>query len=138
MYLTPEELNTSLYAHVVREITGGDAQIAAQAIEAAIEEVASYLGQRYDTDLIFGAEGTARSALILENTKVVAVWQIIKLSNAETIYEMWKERYDRVIDYLKLVAKGTIAPRLPLRTDEDGAITLKAKFGSNRKFNHEL
>lgn len=77
-----------MYAHIVNEITEGDTQIVLQAIDAAIEEVRSYLRTRYDTYLIFNAEGNDRNALILENTKVVAVWNIIRLSNAEIIYEI--------------------------------------------------
>lgn len=138
MYLEPEELNSSMYAHVIREITGGDEQIALQAIEEAIEEVRSYLRPRYDTEKIFGAEGKERNALILGNTKVVAVWNLIRLSNAETIYEIWKERYDRVIKYLEGVAAGTRTPSLPLLTDERGEVKIKIRCGSNPKFTHSL
>ena len=52
MYLTPEELKSHMYAHIVEEITEGDEQIVLQAIEAAVEEVRSYLRPRYDTDRI--------------------------------------------------------------------------------------
>lgn len=138
MYLKAEELNGSMYAHIIDEITEGDTQIVLQAIEAAIEEVRSYLRVRYDVAKVFAAEGSARNALILENTKVITVWNIIKLSNAETIYEMWKERYDRVINYLVKVADGDAAPDLPLITNQQGNIVIKAKFGSNPKFNHSL
>lgn len=138
MYLKPEELNGSMYAHILSEITGGDTQIILQAIEAAIEEVRSYLRARYDTAKVFSAEGPERNALILENTKVVTVWNIIKLSNAETIYDMWKERYDRVISYLSKVADGSIAPDLPLLTNEKGDVVVKARFGSNPKFHHSF
>lgn len=138
MYLKPEELNGSMYAHILNEITGGDTQIILQAVEAAIEEVRSYLRTRYDTAKVFSAEGPERNALILENTKVVTVWNIIKLSNAETIYDMWKERYDRVISYLSKVADGSIAPDLPLLTNEKGDVVIRARFGSNPKFHHSL
>ena len=67
MYLTPEELKSHMYAHIVEEITEGDEQIVLQAIEAAVEEVRSYLRPRYDTDRIFAAEGSERKALVLEN-----------------------------------------------------------------------
>lgn len=127
-----------MYAHIIDEITEGDTQIVLQAIEAAIEEVRSYLRVRYDVAKVFAAEGSARNALILENTKVITVWNIIKLSNAETIYEMWKERYDRVINYLVKVADGDAAPDLPPITNEQGDVVIKAKFGSNPKFNHSL
>ena len=120
MYLTPEELKSHMYAHIVEEITEGDEQIVLQAIEAAVEEVRSYL------------------RLVLENTKIVTVWNLIKLSNVETIYEIWKERYDRVIKYLEGVAAGTRTPSLPLLTDEKGEVRIKMRCGSNPKFRHSF
>lgn len=125
-----------MYDHVINEITMDDDQIVEQAVEAAVEEVRSYLSQRYNTDKIFEATGSSRNALVMENVKTITVWNIIKLCNAETIYEIWKERYDRVIAYLRDVAKGLIAPSLPPKIDEDGDVVLKMRFGSNRKFSH--
>lgn len=138
MYLTPQELNTSMYSHILNEITEGDNQVIVQAIEAAIEELSSYLANRYDTELIFNMRGKERNALILENTKVVTIWQVIKLSNAETIYEIWKERYDRVIDYMEKVAEGKASPRLPLIKNEEGEVVITSRYGSNPKFNHSI
>ena len=86
----------------------------------------------------FAAEGSERNALVLENTKIVTVWNLIKLSNVETIYEIWKERYDRVIKYLEGVAAGTRTPSLPLLTDEKGEVRIKMRCGSNPKFRHSF
>lgn len=127
-----------MYAHVIEQITEGDDSVVEQAIDAAIEEAKSYLAQRYDVEKVFTAEGKGRNALVLENVKVIVIWRIITICNAETIYEMWKERYDRVIDYFKSVAKGITTPSLPLIKDSQGNVTIQAKFGSNPKFNHEL
>jgi len=138
MYLSAKELKTTMYAHVIDEITEGDDAIVEQAIAAAIEEVRSYLAARYDTDAIFAATGRSRNALVLENVKVITIWRVITICNAETIYEMWKERYDRVTDFFRGVAKGTISPSLPPLKGDDGNVSLQARFGSNRKFNHEL
>lgn len=127
-----------MYAHVIEQITEGDDSVVEQAIDAAIEEAKSYLAQRYDIEKVFTTEGKGRNALVLENVKVIVIWRIITICNAETIYEMWKERYDRVIDYFKSVAKGVTTPSLPLIKDSQGNVTIQAKFGSNPKFNHEL
>lgn len=127
-----------MYAHVIEEITEGDDSIVEQAIDAAIEEARSYLAQRYDVAKIFSAEGKRRNAMVLENVKVIVIWRIITICNAETIYDMWKDRYDRVVDYFKNVAKGLITPALPPITDQQGNVSLQAKFGSNPKFHHSL
>lgn len=136
MFLTPDELKTHIYAHVIDEITAGDRSIVLQAIEAAVEEARSYLATRYDTDKIFSAAGDERNALVLENVKIIAIWRVITICNVEVIYDMWRERYDRVVAYLRDVARGTISPSLPPITDTDGNTVLQAKFGSNPKFHH--
>ncbi len=127
-----------MYAHVIDEITEGDTSITEQAIAAAIDEAVSYLSGRYDTDKIFSAIGSERNAMILENVKVMTIWRIITICNAETIYEMWKERYDRVVEYFNRVAKGTIAPKLPLIIGDNGEAALSMRFGSHTKFDHGL
>ena len=98
----------------------------------------SYLASRYDVAAIFAATGANRDPLVLEDTKVIAVWNLIRLSNSELIYEQWRERYDRVVDFMKQVAAGSITPALPIATDGQGNPIITSRFGSNPKFDHIL
>lgn len=135
-YITAEEMKTVIYEHVMDDISMQDDATVLQCIEAAVSEMKSYLSSRYDVASIFTATGTDRDPLILENTKVIAVWNLIRLSNSELIYQQWRERYDRVIDFMKQVASGSIAPELPIATDDQGNAIIKSRFGSNQKFQH--
>ncbi len=137
-FITVSEMQTVIYEHVMDEITENDDATVLQCIEAAVSEMKSYLSSRYDTEAIFSATGNDRDPLILENTKVIAVWWLICKNNSEMIYEHWRERYDRVIKFMEKVANGTVAPDLPLRTDGNGNTVLKSRFGSNPKFNHDV
>ena len=136
MFITVQEMKTVIYDHVMDDISANDDATVQQCIEAAVSEMKSYLASRYDVERIFRAEGNDRDPLILEDTKVIAVWNLIRLSNSELIYEQWRERYDRVIDFLKQVAEGSITPALPIATDEQGNPIIKSRFGSNPKFQH--
>lgn len=129
-------MQTVIYEHVMDDISANDDATVQQCIESAVSEMKSYLASRYDVERIFRAEGNDRDPLILEDTKVIAVWNLIRLSNSELIYEQWRERYDRVIDFLKQVAEGSITPTLPIATDEQGNPIIKSRFGSNPKFQH--
>lgn len=122
---------------MIDNITQNDPQVSEQAISAAIGEMKSYLAA-YDADTIFSATGSARNPLILENTKVIAIWNILKLSSAETLYDTWRERYDRVVDFMTKVAEGKITPNLPVRTGSDGEISIRMRMGSNPKFTHDV
>lgn len=152
-FLTPEELKTAAYQYQVNEISENDNDIPLQAIATAEEEVKGYLRSNnkkeyqdgrlvYDVVAIFSKAGDERNALILQYTKVVALWHLLILCNVDILHEHVKERYDRVIDFLKKVNKGENTLDLPLLQpadeDEDG-LPDKPPFrtGSRTKFNHE-
>lgn len=130
-------MKTAIYEHVMDDISVGDDATVLQCIEAAIGEMKSYLASRYDAARIFAATGDNRDPLVLENTKVIAVWNLIRLSNSELVYDQWRERYDRVVSFMKQVAEGSITPDLPIALDEQGNPIIKSRFGSNPKFKHD-
>ena len=133
MFLTIKELKTVIYEYQLSEIIEDDATIAQMAILAAIEEVKSYLCSRYDVSKTFAAKGKERNPLILEITKDIALWQILRLSNPDIIHERVKDRYDRAIDWLDKVARGIISPTLPTAQDEQGGDISPIKYGSMPK-----
>lgn len=150
-FLVKEEMKTVMYEYQLDQITEADDSIIETGISVAIEEVRSYITPNnqkswqdgrliYDVDAVFSATGTDRNALLLEYTKVCAEWHIIKLCNADVIYDHVKERYDRVIDWLKMLQAGKVSiSSLPTLDPEAENITNKEPFafGSRTKFNHE-
>lgn len=161
MFLEPAELKSAIYAYQLNEIVeiteddDSNLDIVVMAIDAAIEEIKSYLRpndqprwndgrRRYDVVAIFSATGTGRNPLILEFAKSIAVWYVCRLSNVDIIHEKVKERYDRAIDWLEKVS-GTgkyagapaISPDLPVVTLEETDENVPFRFGSRQKFNHE-
>ena len=157
MFLIPEELSSAIYEYQLDQITESNDDIVQLAIDAAIEEMKSYLNPsaqirwkdgrpRYDIAAIFSAEGTNRNKLILELCKSIAIYYICRLSNVDIIHERIKERYDRAIDWLEKVsgvgkyADGpSLSPDLPLLTiDPESEQASPFRFGSREKFNHEF
>jgi hypothetical protein len=149
MFLQKEELNSKSYAYILEQITEGDDSIIDEGINAAIEEVKSYLtpnnkqawldGRKiYDAEAIFNATGNDRNALILSFTKNIAVWKIIELCNADMIYEKQRELYDRAINYLDKLSKGHVTISLLPSIEPTSSIGTKQPFryGSRTKFNH--
>ena len=134
MFIEIKELKSAIYEYQMAEISEGDNDILLCNIDAAVIEVKSYLRASYDVDKIFGATGKDRNPLILELTKSVAVWYIIRLSNVDIIYQQAEKRYQSAIDWLDKVRNGLPAD-LPLATDTDGTVTSRSRFGSNEKFN---
>lgn len=144
MFITKEELQTAIYEYQIAEIMEDDADDIAlrHAIAAAVSEASSYLHAKYDIRAIFAAEGDGRHPLLVEHVKSIAVWYIIKRSNTDMVFDRAREYYKAAVDWLKLVAgigtdSETIAPDLPLRTDDEGNISTSFRFGSNPKFSHD-
>lgn len=151
MFLEKAEMKSTVMGYQLDEITDEDDSIIDMGIEAGVEEVRSYLTSNskknwldgrplYDVEAIFGATGTARNALLLELTKTVALWWIIRRCNADVIYDNVKERYDRAIKYLMQIGKGEVTlstlPLLPENLSEtDGSKPWRQ--GGRPKFIHE-
>ena len=142
MFIEIEELNTAIDEYTMGMITAKDS-VKRVAILAAISEITSYLNGKYDTVAIFNAIGDARNILIVEHCKSIAVWYIIRKSNADILFEKAKIYYDNAITWLQNVAGvgesgKSIAPDLPLKREEDGKIVTTLRCGSNRKFKHSF
>ncbi len=141
MFIEKEELYSAIYQHTLGGITA-DETVIRTAILAAIDEASSYLNARYDCQAIFNATGDERNILVLEHCKSIAVWYILRLSNANVFYDKAKVYYDSAISWFRDVAGvgesgKTIAPLLPLRK-VDGLVKTQLRCGSNLKFNHHF
>ncbi len=157
MFITTEELKSAIYSYQLNEITEGDEDIPVMAIDAAVEEMKSYLSpgdqaqyrdgrKRYDVEAIFTAAGTARNALVMELCKSMAVYYACRLANVDILQEDITKRYDRAIDWLeKVSATGKYADKAPLNAslpvvdpvDIEDDSSLAFRSGSREKFNHE-
>lgn len=158
MFLTADELKSVAYSYQLEDITEGDNTILAMAINSAVEQVKSYLNQpdmkrytdgrpRYDVAAIFNAAGESRNPLLLELTKSLAVYYILRLANVDIINQKVQDGYDRAVDYLeKVAAVGKYIDSPPLRLDlpllpspdPDSDEAKPFRFGSREKFNHDF
>ncbi|MCC2590351.1 phage protein Gp36 family protein [Chryseobacterium sp. MFBS3-17] len=149
MFLTETDLGTTIYNYQIDQITEGDEDITMQAMAAAEEELRSYLTApewsdgrpRYDVDAILSAVDEARNQLLVRMAATIAKFYIIELCNADIIYEVAKERYDRAVKWLKEFAeeklKLSTLPETPSIDPEAGDGTQPFIYGSREKFNHE-
>ncbi|MDY0176707.1 MAG: DUF1320 family protein [Lentisphaeria bacterium] len=148
MFAQQDDLGQTIYSYQVAQITEGNDTLVTQALLTAEEEVRGYLSEsnrrehldgrlHYDVTAIFGAAGSQRNALLLTLTLTIAKWYIVELCNADIIYEVAKERYDRAVALLNKIAKGDInLAGLPLITPSDDQPS-GWRYGSRPKFTHE-
>lgn len=127
------ELKTHLYKENIDTISRGDKTLMQAAIDGAIAETKGYLSA-YNKEVVFGATGKNRNALLLIFLKDIAVWHFLVLNNAGSNYTHREKRYDSAIDWLKNVQKGNVKPDLPTATEDDGdKATDTIRTGSNPK-----
>ena len=150
MFVEQEELKSAIYEYQLTEIIEQDDTIVDMALNAAIEEVKSYLTVNdqtnwndgrpmYDANTIFSQTGTDRNALLMQMVKSVAKWYVCELSNVDIIEEQVQKRYDRAIEYLEKLKSGevTISSLQTLDPASEELSTRDAfKSGSRPKFNH--
>lgn len=150
MFLTRDDIGQVIYDYQVEQITENDEGIILQALAAGEEEARSYLEVNrnrhdsldgrliYDVNAIFSATGSDRHALIVQQALTLAKWHLVQLCNAEVIYEVAKERYDRAVSWLSRLASGDLTlSTLPTISLEDDTTLQPFSFGSRTKFNHE-
>lgn len=126
-FIDPSDYNSSIHREILdslvrRERSAGvsnpdyDPEIVEVCEDRAVGEMQGYLMKSYDTEAIFNARGSERHALILMYAIDIAIYHLFSLHNPYKISELRKARYDRAIEWLKMVAKGDItiggAPRL--------------------------
>ncbi len=135
MFITPEEFQSHLYPEAQVTITRGDTAKIEKALATAQRTVARYLSA-YNTNLIFGAEGTDKdkySELILF-TKDIAKWILVRNSNVQVDLELAKEAYDDAIKELQKIQKSMLIPDWPL--SDDNTDPAPFVFSSQKKINH--
>lgn len=82
------------------------------AIRAAIAEAKGYL-RAYDTDRIFAAVDDERNPILLLYVKDCAVWHYIQLANPAVDMAIRLTRYEKAIEWFKMVQSGKTNPDLP-------------------------
>ncbi len=150
MFITKAELKSVIYGYQIDQITEQDDDIITMAITAATDEAASYLRPNlkkewtdgrpnYDVAAALATTGTERNALLMEMVKSIAIWYVVRLCNVDMVYDNLKDRYDRAVEWLKMVNKGDITLDLPLLPADDTETNTRQpfRFGSRTKFTHE-
>ncbi|HCM34134.1 MULTISPECIES: phage protein Gp36 family protein [Chryseobacterium] len=153
MFLNITDLGANIYEYQIEEITEGNDDIVYQGLQAAEEEIRSYLSGNhkrewkdgrllYDVDKILSQTGSARNALIVRHGITIAKFYIMDLSNVDIIMEQAKERYDRAIAWLKKLGNGelnlsTLPTIEPDPDDGSSDDTGPFLYGSRTKFTHE-
>lgn len=115
-FLTPDDYGAQIRTEILALITDGNSTLQAAAEHSAQTEMESYLRGRFDVAKVFGAVGNDRNAQIVMYLVDVALYHLHSRQNPRNVPTLRQDRYDHVIDWLKMVRKGALSCGLPLET----------------------
>ena len=135
-FITKSDYEDSIKENVLDDITESDDTKLDVATSRAVEEAKGYLNARYDIVNIFNKTGDNRNPIIVMYVIDMALYHLHTLINMNKTPKARKERYDKAIEWFKLVNAGDInPPDLPIPDDETKDYVL---FGSNTKRNNQI
>ena len=134
-FINVDELKIRKFQSIIDDISTEDNNILNELELMAIDEITSYLHNRYDTEMIFSRIGINRNNLIKRITIDFIICYLFERVNSNEIPEYVSLRCEKNIEWLKDVAKGIISPDLPMR-DPILENNTYFKYGSEIKFNN--
>jgi hypothetical protein len=119
-YLTQDDLATHLYDEVIEEIVRNRSDLVTKAINTGVGLAKSHLN-RYDLKAIFGddtTEPTFKDDYLDSLVKDVVCWHLIKLSNPNINFEVFRTAYEDAVKEFEKIKKGITDPAWPLRPND--------------------
>jgi phage gp36-like protein len=117
MFITEVDLKGKIYDEELDAVTRKEPTAINDNINLAIEEVDTYLNQRYDTSEIWVKRGNERHNFIKHLCVDIALYHIHSILSDVPVIR--RERYDYAVSKLKEIRKGeTKLPGVPLVKDE--------------------
>lgn len=134
-FLLKSELKTKSLTEVVDIITRYDDETVTEIIDQEIDVFKGYL-KRFDTEVIFSAEGSERSKTVLKHLKACVVFEIFCIRSHQ-YNEVVKLAHDEAMNWLEKVSTGKIDTNLPLPEADEGngnAVDGFYKLGSRKSY----
>lgn len=96
--------------------------------------ISSYIGTRFDTDVIFDEVDPVENELIKNILVKLCLYDIVRRNAARKVPTDIKEDYENAMELLQKIATGRLPiSGLPIATDEDGnPITSESVWGNNK------
>lgn len=112
-FISIDDYDASIHRDILDSITREDTAIVEICEDRAIQEMKSYVSDRYDVVALFPSApatgGTdTRNPLVLMMAIDISVYHLFCIHNPQKMSQIRKDRYDRAVEWLKQVARGQI------------------------------
>lgn len=135
MFLTQDDYRVVCDEVELDVLTQSEETIRRKAESVAMEEVASYIRPRYDIDAAFAATGTDRNSMLVQIVATIAIYYLAHWLPEGMSLDRRQYPYEKAVEWLKSVGKGSAMPDLPAYTAEDGTTVAPGpiRFGSQER-----
>jgi phage gp36-like protein len=137
-FLTDNDFQKQIQEDILDRVIDDDDSILYSAELATIAEMQSYLRARYDVVNIYNKIGTQRNALIVMYSVDILLYHIHSRIAPEQIPDIRLQRYERAIEWLKMVSNGELSPDLPLLQVGDSPVQVSVVVKSDTKQNWDF
>lgn len=120
MFLTLDDYRTVCDDYEFKQITQND-DIRTTAEAAALEQIASYIRHRFDTDRAFAASGCCRNSMLVQCAVNIALWLMIHRLPQNMGHERRECLYNDSVKWLRDIQAGKASPDLPTYQSADGS-----------------
>ena len=112
-FISINDYDASIHRDILDSITREDTAIVEICEDRAIQEMKSYLSDRYDVIAMFPSApaqgGTdTRNSLVLMMAIDISVYHLFCIHNPQKMSTIRKDRYDRAVEWLKQVMRGRV------------------------------
>lgn len=129
-FISEADYSVQIKSDVLTTVKNTDALPKAELMAQA--EMESFLNARFDVAEIFNKTAEDRNPVILMYMIDIILYHIHSNISPRNIPELRGIRYEAAINWLKMVAKGTLNPDLP--TKEDDNAEYFTNLGGNTKY----
>lgn len=142
-FISIDDYDASIHRDILDSITREDTAIVEICEDRAIQEMKSYVSDRYDVIALFpSAPATGvtdtRNSLVLMMAIDIAVYHLFCIHNPQKMSQIRKDRYDRAIEWLKQIMRGqiNIEGATKISSDEMAAKSSFHIISNTKRTNH--
>ncbi len=132
-FIEKVDFNTIITTGTLDYLSGNDDEIVLEMADEAVEEMKSYLVDRYNIISAFDMTGSERNKTLLMYGKDIALYHLFSRRHTNQIPIIRAKRYEAAMEWLRKVQKQEINPvGLPI-----SGIKMVASGGNTKRENHQ-
>jgi len=113
-YLTIKELNTLLKENVINDLSEEDYTLLDQLENYSVSEIDAYIGFKFDTNAALTGKHPFLTMILID----ILSYHFSTRMTHTSMQEIKSVRYETAKEWLKDVAKGIIAPNIPIKQEQ--------------------